>query len=82
MSPKIPPDMVVAAVRRAQKRKNGPVSARDILYELTGRSRLDKNYPRDTRMISAILCRTKVKDEIIRIRDNASYSKYLVKEKE
>jgi len=77
----ITPEMVVAAARIVQERTHRPISAKEIWYEVTGKTMHDKYKRGDARYISNILHKTKAKDSVIRIKGKTGPARYLVKEK-
>jgi len=77
---KIPPEMVVETLRKVQEKAHRPVSAKEVWYELTGKTMHDKYKRGDARYISNILCKTKAKESVIRIKGKTGPARYRVKE--
>jgi len=74
-------EMVVAAARRIHKRRNGfPITAKDIWYEVSGRTKYEKFKLEDARSISNILHRTGAKEYITKVAGSHNPVQYTVKE--
>jgi len=77
----ITPEMVVAAARRIQNRRNGmPITAKDIWYEVSGRTKYEKFSLEDARYISNILHQTRAKKYIRKVHGSHNPVRYRVKE--